>query len=124
MDGLEIIEVAYGGLAARRGVIWLRVRLWVSVLGVEIRHSLNFFRVFFLFTFRCHRYSRGCWLLLEFIDLSKSIIHFKDEVVNLLLEELDDRVALSDCCMTLIDLILPVKNGFIFLCDNLLLFCD
>jgi hypothetical protein len=30
LDGLEIVEVAYGGLAAGRGVIWLRVRLWVS----------------------------------------------------------------------------------------------
>jgi hypothetical protein len=34
LDKLEIVEIAYGGLAAGRGVIWLRVRLWVSVLGV------------------------------------------------------------------------------------------
>jgi hypothetical protein len=27
LEGLEIVEVAYGGLAAGRGVIWLRVRL-------------------------------------------------------------------------------------------------
>jgi hypothetical protein len=62
--------------------------------------------------------------MLKFIDLSESIIHLKDEVMDLLLEELDDGVALSDCCITLVDLILRVKNGFIFLCDDLLLFCD
>jgi hypothetical protein len=27
LEGLEIVEVTYGGLAAGRGVIWLRVRL-------------------------------------------------------------------------------------------------
>jgi hypothetical protein len=27
LDGLEIIEAAYGGLATGRGVIWLGVRL-------------------------------------------------------------------------------------------------
>jgi hypothetical protein len=57
LEGLEIVEVAYGGLAAGRGVIWLRVRLWVSMLGVEIRKSFDFLR-FFLFAFRCFRYSR------------------------------------------------------------------
>jgi hypothetical protein len=42
LERLEIVEVAYGGLAAGRGMIWLRIRLWVSVLGVEIRNSLDF----------------------------------------------------------------------------------
>jgi hypothetical protein len=42
LDRLEIVKIAYGGLAAGRGVIWLRVRLWVSVLGVEIRNSFDF----------------------------------------------------------------------------------
>jgi hypothetical protein len=60
LNSLEIVEVAYGGLAAGRGVISLRVRLWVSVLGVEIRNSLDFLWVFF-FAFR---YSRRYWLLL------------------------------------------------------------
>jgi hypothetical protein len=27
LEGLEIVEVAYGGLAAGRGMIWLRIRL-------------------------------------------------------------------------------------------------
>jgi hypothetical protein len=92
LDGLEIVEVAYGGLAAGRGVIWLRVRLWVSVLGVEIRNSFNFLQ-FFYFTFRCFRYSRRCWLLLKFVDVSVVVVNIKDEVVDLLLEELDNHVA-------------------------------
>jgi hypothetical protein len=44
-------------------VIWLRVRLWVSVLGVEIRNSFDFLWFFFL-AFRYYRYSKRCWLLL------------------------------------------------------------
>jgi hypothetical protein len=57
LDKLEIVEVAYGGLAAGRGVIWLRIRLWVSMLGIEIRNSFSFLW-FFFFAFRCFRYSR------------------------------------------------------------------
>jgi hypothetical protein len=38
------------------------------------------------------------------------IIDLKDKVVDLLLEKLNDRVALSDHCIILIDLVLPVKN--------------
>jgi hypothetical protein len=104
-------------------VIWLRVRLWVSVLGVEIRNSLNFLW-FFFFAFRCFRYNRRCWLLLKFVDLSEGVVNLKDKVMDLLLEELDNHVTSSDYCITLIDLILPVDNGLISLCDNFLLFCD
>jgi hypothetical protein len=52
------------------------------------------------------------------------VINLKNKVVNLLLEELNDHVALSDYCITLIDLILPVKNGLLSRCDNLLLLRD
>jgi hypothetical protein len=38
-------------------VIWLRIRFWVSMLGVKIRNSLDFLWVFFS-TFRGYRYSR------------------------------------------------------------------
>jgi hypothetical protein len=123
LEGLEIVEVTYGGLAAERGMIWLRIRLWVSVLGVEIRNSLDFLWVFF-FTFRCFRYSRRYWLLLKFIDVSMGVINFKDKVMDLLLEKLDNRVTLSDYCITLIDLILPVNNGLLSLCDDFLLLRD
>jgi hypothetical protein len=95
LNGLEIVEVAYGGLTAGRGVIWLRVRLWVSMLGIEIRNSFNFLW-FFFFAFRCYRYSRGYWLLLKFVDVSIGVVNLKDKVVDLLLEEFDNRVTLSD----------------------------
>jgi hypothetical protein len=123
LEGLEIVEVAYEGLAAGRGVIGLRIRLWVSVLGIEIRNSLDFLWVFF-FAFRCFRYSSRYWLLLKFIDVSMGVVNLKDKVVDLLLEELDNRVALSDYCITLIDLILSMDNGLISLCDDFLLLCD
>jgi hypothetical protein len=57
LDRLAIVEVAYGGLAVGRGMIWLRVGFWIFVLGVEIKNSLNFLWVFFS-TFRSYRYSR------------------------------------------------------------------
>jgi hypothetical protein len=121
LEGLEIVEIAYGGLAAGGGVIWLRVRLWVSVLEVKIRNSFDFLW-FLFFAFRCFRYSRRYWLLLKFVDVSDGVVNLKDKVVNLLLEELENRVTLSDYCITLIDLILPVDNGLVSLCDNFLLF--
>jgi hypothetical protein len=41
------------------------------------------------------------------------IINFKDEVVDLFLEKLNDRVALGDHCVTLVDLIFPVMNSLL-----------
>jgi hypothetical protein len=52
------------------------------------------------------------------------VISLKDQVVDLLLEELSDCVALSDYCITFIDLILPMKDGLISCCDNFILLCD
>jgi hypothetical protein len=104
-------------------VIWLRIRFWVSMLGVEIGNSLDFLWVFFS-TFRYYRYRRRYQLLLEFVDVSRGVIDLKDKVMNLLLEELNDRVVLSDYCITLIDLILPVKNSLLTCGDNLLLLRD
>jgi hypothetical protein len=116
LNKLEIVKVAYRGLDAGRGVIWLRVGFWVSMLGIEIRNSLDFLRVFFS-TFRY-------WLLLKFVNVSMGVVNLKDQVMDLLLEELDDRVTLSDYCITLIDVILPVKNGLIPCCNNFLLLGD
>jgi hypothetical protein len=104
-------------------MIWLRIGLYVSMLGIEIRNSLDFLQVFFS-TFTGYRYSKRYYLLLEFVDVSMSIIDLKDKVVNLLLEELNDHVELSDDCITFIDLILPVKNSLLLYCDNLLLLRD
>jgi hypothetical protein len=123
LERLEIIEVAYGGLTAGRGVIWLRVRLWVSVLGIEIRNSLNLLR-FFFFAFRCYKYNRRFWLLLKFIDVSMGVVNLKDKVVDLLPEELDNCVTLSDYGVTLIDLILSVDNDLISLGNNFFLLRD
>jgi hypothetical protein len=59
LEGLEIVEIAYRGLTAGRGVIWLRIGFWVSMLGVKIRNSLDFLW-FFFFAFRRYRYSTKC----------------------------------------------------------------
>jgi hypothetical protein len=64
-------------LTARGRIIWLWVGLWIPVLTLQIRFSIYFFRIFFFFfAFGCNRYSRGCWLLLKFIDLCEGIINF------------------------------------------------
>jgi hypothetical protein len=62
--------------------------------------------------------------LLEFVDVSMGVINVKDKVMNFLLEELDNCVTLSDYGITLIDPILPVKNGLLTRCDNFLLLGD
>jgi hypothetical protein len=56
--------------------------------------------------------------------MSMGIVNLKDKIMDLLLEELDNCVALSDYYITLIDLILPVKNGLLSLGDNFLLLRD
>jgi hypothetical protein len=81
------------------------------MLRVDPGDSFNFFKVFF-FSFR-YWYSRRCWLLLEFIDLSMGIVNLKDEIVDLFLEKLNDRVALGDHCITLVNLIFPVMNSLL-----------
>jgi hypothetical protein len=54
--------------------------------------------------------------------MSEGVVNLKDKVVDLLLVELDNRVTLSDYCITLIDLIPRVDNGLVSLCDNFLFF--
>jgi hypothetical protein len=93
------------------------------MLGVEIRNSLDFLRVFFS-TFRYYGCSGRYWLLLQFFNVCMGIISLEDQVMDLLLEELNDRVALSDYSITLIDLLLPMKNSILTCCDNLLLLHD
>jgi hypothetical protein len=56
--------------------------------------------------------------------MSMGVVNLKDKIMDLFLEKLDNRVTLSDDCITLIDLILPVKNGLLSLCDNFLIFRD
>jgi hypothetical protein len=63
-------------------------------------------------------------LLLKFFDVSMGIVSLKNQVVDLLLEELNGCVALSDYYITFIDLILPMKNGLVSRCDNFLFLGD
>jgi hypothetical protein len=45
--------------------------------------------------------------------LGLSIINLEDEVMDLFLEKLNDRIALGDHCITLVDLIVPVMNSLL-----------
>jgi hypothetical protein len=51
------------------------------------------------------------------------IINLKDEVMDLFLEKLNDRVVLGDHRITLIDLVFSVKNGLLLCGNDSLLFC-
>jgi hypothetical protein len=94
---LEIVEVAHRRLAARRRMIGLRIRFGISMLGIKIENSFNLFRVFFfIFTFKLFRCDRRYWLLMKHIDMGSGVIKLKSKVMNLLLEKLDDSVALND----------------------------
>jgi hypothetical protein len=55
---------------------------------------------------------------MEHIDVGDGVVKLKGEVMDLLLEELNNGVALDNHCITLKDLILSVGDGFISLCDN------
>jgi hypothetical protein len=92
---LEIIEVAHKRLAARRRTIGLRIRFGISMLGIKIGNSFNLFRVFFIFTFRLFRCDRRYWLLMKHIDMGDGVVKLKSKVMDLLLEKLDDSVALN-----------------------------
>jgi hypothetical protein len=92
---LEIIEVAHKRLAARRRTIGLRIRFGISMLGIKIGNSFNLFRVFFIFTFRLFRCDRRYWLLMKHIDMGDGVVKLKSNVMDLLLEKLDDSVALN-----------------------------
>jgi hypothetical protein len=53
----------------------VRIRFEISMLGIEIRNSLNLFWVFFfIFTFRLLRYIRRCRFLMEHIDVGYGIV--------------------------------------------------
>jgi hypothetical protein len=91
-----------------------------SVLRIDLGDSFDFFRIFFFFR---SWYSRRCWLLLEFIDLGLGIINLENKVVDLFLEKLNDRVALGDYRITLIDLVFPVMNSLFPRSDDFFLLC-
>jgi hypothetical protein len=92
----------------------------VPMLGVKLRDPLNLLWIFFFGLGYC-----GCggryWLLLQFFKVSLSIISLKDQIMDLFLKELNDGVSLSDYMITLVDLILSMKDGLIPCCDDLIL---
>jgi hypothetical protein len=65
---------------------------------------------------------------MEHIDVGDGVVKLKvklkGEVVNLLLEKLNNGVALDNHCITLEDLILSVGDGCVSLCDNLIFSSD
>jgi hypothetical protein len=92
---LEIVEVAHRRLAAGRRMIGLRIRFGISMLRIKIRNSFNLFRVFFIFTFRLLRCDQRYWLFMKHINMADGVVKLKSKIMNLLLEKLDDGVALN-----------------------------
>jgi hypothetical protein len=94
---IEIVEVAHRKWAAGRRMIGLRIRFRISMLGIKIGNSFNLFQVlFFIFTFRLLRCDRRCRLLIQHTDMGDGVAKLKGKVMDLLLEKLDDSVALND----------------------------
>jgi hypothetical protein len=93
---LEINEVAHRRLTAGRRTIGLRIRFLIPMLGIKIGNSFNLFRVFFIFTFRLLKCDRRYWLFMKHINIGDGVIKLKSKIMNLLLEKLDDGVALND----------------------------
>jgi hypothetical protein len=89
----------------------------ISVLRIDLGDSFDFFRIFLFFAFGC-RYHRRYRLLLKFIYLCMGIINFENEILDLLLKKFNDRVALGDYRITLIDLVFPMMNSLISSSDD------
>jgi hypothetical protein len=67
------------------------------MLGIKITNSFNLFRVFFfIFTFRLLRCDKRCRMLMKHTDMGDSVVKLKSKVTDLLLEKLNDSVALND----------------------------
>jgi hypothetical protein len=50
----------------------------ISVLRIDLGDSFDFFRIFFFLFLFGGWHSRGCWLLLEFVDLGLGIINLEN----------------------------------------------
>jgi hypothetical protein len=89
------------------------------MLKVNLGDSFNVFRfVFFFFTLKL--INNGLhWLLMKHVDMVNSLAKIKVELLNLLLEKVNDSVALDNESNTLNNLILSMLNGFFPLGDNL-----
>jgi hypothetical protein len=119
---LEVIEVAHGRLTAGRGMMGTKNR--ISMLRVDLRDSFNFFRVlFFFFTLKFINI-RMHWLLMKHVNMVNSLAKIKVELMNLLLEKLNDSVALDNESITLNNLFFSMLNGFFQLSNYLFLGCN
>jgi hypothetical protein len=61
---------------------------------------------------------------MKHVDMVNSLAKIKVELMNLLLEKVNDSVALNNKSIALYNLILSMLNGFIPLCNNLFLGSD
>jgi hypothetical protein len=94
------------------------------MLRVDLGDSFNFFRFFFFF-FTLKLINNGLhWLLMKHIDMVNSLAKIKVELINLLLEKVNDSVALDNESITLNNLILSMLNDFFPLGNNLFLGSD
>jgi hypothetical protein len=93
------------------------------MLRVDLGDSFDFFRVFFFFTLKLIN-NRLSWLLMKHVDVVNSLAQIKVEFMNLLLEKVNDSVALDNESITLNNLFLSMLNSFFSLGNNLFLGCD
>jgi hypothetical protein len=94
------------------------------MLRVDLGDSFNFFRFFFFFLTLGLINNRLHCLLMKHVDVVNSLAKIKVELMNLLLEKINDSVALGNESIALNNLILSMLNGFNPLCNNLFLGSD
>jgi hypothetical protein len=94
----------------------------ISMLRVDLRDSFNFFRFFFFFFFTLKLINmRMHGLLMKHVDMVNSLAKIKIVLMNLILEKINDSVALNNKSIALHNLFLLMLNGFFPLSNNL--FC-
>jgi hypothetical protein len=89
------------------------------MLRVDLGDSFNSFRFFFFFFTLKLINIRMYWLLMKHVDMINSLAKIKVELVNLLLEKINDSVALDNVSITLNNLFFSMLNGFFPLSNNL-----
>jgi hypothetical protein len=88
--------------------IWGRI----TVFGVKTRFSFYFFWLFFFFFLTLTFF---CGLLMEVVDMVDGIIKLNGKILNLILEELNNGIALGNNCLPLMDLVFLVVDDHITL---------
>jgi hypothetical protein len=97
-------------------VIGLGIWGGVTVFGVKTRFSFYFFWLFFFFlTLIFFWHYRWCGLLMEVVDMVDGIIKLNGKILNLILEELNNGIALGNNRLPLVDLVLLVVDDHVTL---------